>query len=76
MASLDLSRIRVRGKILVTLQLLLMDPLTGSTRLVLVKKLVTGQLFMEDPLTVLGSARLVLPLLPAMELHTLLLWTL
>ena len=67
-ASLDLSRIRVRGASLVTMQLIKEETSPSSTRLVLLTKLVTGQLKVEDTLT--GSARLVFPLLPAMELHT------
>ena len=72
LASLDLSRIRVRGASLVTMQLIKEETSPSSTRLVLLTKLVTGQLKVEDTLT--GSARLVLPLLPAMELHTPLIW--
>ena len=59
---------------LAPMQLAMEDSLTGSTRLVLLIMLVTGQLNLVDPLTVPGSARLVLPLLPAMELHTPLIW--
>ena len=47
-ASLDLSRIRVRGAQLAAMQLNMEDTLTGSTRLVLLKKLVTSQLTMVD----------------------------
>ena len=52
------------------MQLNMEDTLTGSTRLVLLSMLVTRQLMVVDPFTVPGSARLVLPLLPAMELHS------
>jgi len=61
---------------LAPMQLAMEDSLTGSTRLVLLIMLVTGQLNLVDPLTVPGSARLVLPLLPALKLHTLMYWSL
>ena len=98
MATLDLFKIRVRVKklvttrlmmdaspsstslallsMLVTTRLMMEDTLTGSTRLVLLSMLVTRLLTMVDPLKVPGSARLVLPLLPALELHTLMYWSL